>query len=365
MGGDPILFHFLFVVKEENMGRTSANRGNTWATEEIQALVDIWADEYINQQLSSTHKNIEIFAIFSKQMREKGFNRSPEQCRIKVKKLRQKYIQVRDKLKKTGSSGKEKDKFIWFDELDKILGTKPVVDPVDVVENDEREPMPVSLTASSDLTPPSDPDVDDVEDSGNTLDLSNVSEVQSTDTEEKDSGGGKLPIPGAQARKRKAKSNRDDEVVEYLAQTQKMLHDIQGAEQRRMDQEAASFEKLLKAQQEAEERRFQAMQVQQQATNQMMLQLLSTLVNSQQHHSSTVPAWNSTTWPMQPHHPSQAYQQPQPTVEQPVIHSYPPARQYPSTSYPTISSPHSSTSQQDIHSVSSILCDANTQLHPL
>ena len=40
------------------------------------------------------------------------------------------YIEVGDELGKTGSSGKEKDTFIWFNEVDKILGTKPVVDPV-------------------------------------------------------------------------------------------------------------------------------------------------------------------------------------------------------------------------------------------
>ena len=40
-----------------------------------------------------------------------------------------------------GSSRKEKDTFIWFDEVDKILVRKPVVDPVDIVENDEREPV--------------------------------------------------------------------------------------------------------------------------------------------------------------------------------------------------------------------------------
>lgn len=96
------------------------------------------------------------------------------------------------------------------------------------------------------------------EDSSNTLDKSNGAEAQSTENEEKDpivDGSekmGKLPIPGAQARKRKAKSNGvDDEVVEYLAESRKMMQVIQGAEQRRLDQEYAAFEKLLKAQQEA------------------------------------------------------------------------------------------------------------------
>lgn len=68
-----------------------------------------------------------------------------------------------DALRTKRSSGKEKDTFIWFDEVDKILGMKPVVDPVEVVENDECKPMPASPTTSSDLTHTSDPDIDDGE----------------------------------------------------------------------------------------------------------------------------------------------------------------------------------------------------------
>ncbi len=59
---------------------------------------------------------------------------------MKAKKLRQQNIKIRDSLRKTGSSGEEKDKFVWFNDLDKILGTNPVVDSVDVVES-YAEPM--------------------------------------------------------------------------------------------------------------------------------------------------------------------------------------------------------------------------------
>ncbi|KAK7896819.1 hypothetical protein WMY93_022144 [Mugilogobius chulae] len=55
----------------------------------------------------------------------------------KNQKLRQQYIKIRDALSKTGSSTKVKDKFVWYDALDKILGTKPDVEPVDIVESFE------------------------------------------------------------------------------------------------------------------------------------------------------------------------------------------------------------------------------------
>lgn len=113
------------------------NRGLTWSRDEIKCLIEIWSDEHIAQQLSRTHKNTEIYLLFSERLKQKGFNRSVEQCRAKAKKLRQQYIKVRDALRKTGSSGEEKDKFVWFDKLDQILGTNPVVNPVDVVDSYE------------------------------------------------------------------------------------------------------------------------------------------------------------------------------------------------------------------------------------
>ncbi len=75
-----------------------------------------------------------------------GFKRTAEQCRIKVKKLHQQYHKVRDSLRQSGSSGEEKDKCPWYDELDAILGTRPTSNLVDVVESyeDETSPAPSS-----------------------------------------------------------------------------------------------------------------------------------------------------------------------------------------------------------------------------
>lgn len=130
------------------------NRGQTWSR---CSASDIWSDDYIHTQLSTTNKNTDIYALFSKRLREKGFERSAAQCRIKAKKLRQEYIKVRDALNKTGSSGKEK-----IDDLDKLLGTKPVVDPVDVVESYESSAQSSASNNANtaDLAPASDTDVD-------------------------------------------------------------------------------------------------------------------------------------------------------------------------------------------------------------
>ncbi|KAL2081739.1 hypothetical protein ACEWY4_023592 [Coilia grayii] len=110
------------------------SRGQTWAEEEIRTLVDIWADVHISEMLDRTHKNADVFAVFSDKMREKGFTRSPEQCHLKVKKLRQTYMKIRDVLKASGGTSDEKKKCIYYDDLDNILGSKPLASPVDIVE---------------------------------------------------------------------------------------------------------------------------------------------------------------------------------------------------------------------------------------
>ncbi len=125
------------------------SRGSTWSSKETCCLIDIWADAYISQLLEKMHKNADVFSKFSERMKERGFERSPAQCRVKVKKLRQLYMKVRDALSKSGSSGDEKDKCPWYDELDKILGTRPTVCPVDIVESYS----PTDKTSSSQFTP--------------------------------------------------------------------------------------------------------------------------------------------------------------------------------------------------------------------
>ncbi len=51
------------------------NRWLIWSSEEIRRLLDIWADDHRVQQLEETHENHEIFKMFSKQLKERGFDR--------------------------------------------------------------------------------------------------------------------------------------------------------------------------------------------------------------------------------------------------------------------------------------------------
>lgn len=111
------------------------SRGQTWGSDEVKALLEIWAEDNISKLLVETHKNTDVFKLFSNKLKERGIDRSGVQCRLKVKKLRQNYLKVRDLLRKSGSSGDVKDKCPWFDELDGILSTRPTSNPQNVMES--------------------------------------------------------------------------------------------------------------------------------------------------------------------------------------------------------------------------------------
>lgn len=280
------------------------NRGLTWSSAEVKCLIDIWSDEHIAEQLCKTHKNTEIYKVFSERLQDMGYNRSIEQCRAKAKKLRQQYIKVRDSLRKTGSSGDEKDKFTWFDELDKILGTNPVVDPVDVVESNEPDNCDPALS-SANISSQAEGSNDHGDDGAVFLDEEMSDAAQSTDSSFEETTQ-RLPIPGAQSRKRKHKSSYlDQKFLSYMAENRRQLEALNKAEEQHLAQETAIFEKMLKAQQEAEESRFRRMQEQQQANYQMLLQVMGSFVNAlhqEQPNSTlshpTIPPTTSGSWPI-------------------------------------------------------------------
>lgn len=117
-------------------------------------LIEIWAEDGIQKQLYKTHKNAEIFSIISSRLHERGFARTTEQCRDKLKKIRLQYLKVRDSLRRSGSSAEERDKFPWYNLVDQTIGNKPSTQPV-VVESTSstsQSTTPASESESGDGT---------------------------------------------------------------------------------------------------------------------------------------------------------------------------------------------------------------------
>ena len=95
------------------------NRGSAWSDEEIKALLSIWGDGKVQDELDGAVRNKTVFVDIQKQLAELGYERHWQQCRSKVKNLKAEYRKVKDNNGETGS-GRKTCRF--YRELDSILG---------------------------------------------------------------------------------------------------------------------------------------------------------------------------------------------------------------------------------------------------
>ena len=67
-----------------------------WTDREVHHLISIWADEEIQALLESAKRNKAIHERIAKEMGKAGFKKTAEQCREKIKKLKNNYKKKRD-----------------------------------------------------------------------------------------------------------------------------------------------------------------------------------------------------------------------------------------------------------------------------
>ena len=65
-------------------------------------------------------------------MREAGYERSLDQCRSKLKKLKKQYFETRKDNTKSGAS--RNNSFPFYDEMDKVLGHRPSTEPSTLID---------------------------------------------------------------------------------------------------------------------------------------------------------------------------------------------------------------------------------------
>ncbi|KAJ7344632.1 hypothetical protein JRQ81_000582 [Phrynocephalus forsythii] len=121
---------------DESQGSTKlvkGKRGVIWGNTETSALIKIWGEAEIKYALSSLKWNYEIFEMISTELSKIGFSRSAEECRTKTKSLRKLYKQA---VLHNNTSGSERSKFIWFDEMTQIFRTDTSIHPLRTTESE-------------------------------------------------------------------------------------------------------------------------------------------------------------------------------------------------------------------------------------
>ncbi|KAM4700448.1 ATP-dependent (S)-NAD(P)H-hydrate dehydratase isoform 1-T2 [Discoglossus pictus] len=97
-------------------------RGFLWSDMETRALLDIWGEADVQSALDGNFRNSHVYRDVAGRLSELGFERTPEQCRIRIKGLKRQYYQAREGFNKNGHARKI---CRYYDEMDRILSTRP------------------------------------------------------------------------------------------------------------------------------------------------------------------------------------------------------------------------------------------------
>lgn len=95
------------------------SHSSAWSDAEVTALISIWGDTDIQEQVDGATWNKTIFVTISKRLQENGYERD---CRAKIKNLKGEYKKVKDH---NGVTGNGRKTFKFYKKLDESLGHRP------------------------------------------------------------------------------------------------------------------------------------------------------------------------------------------------------------------------------------------------
>ncbi|XP_074984341.1 myb/SANT-like DNA-binding domain-containing protein 7 [Caretta caretta] len=108
------------------MESQNRKRAPAWTEREVRDLIAVWGEESVLSELRSSFRNAKTFVKISQGMKDRGHNRDPKQCRVKLKELRQAYQKTREA---NSLSGSEPHTCRFYDELHAILGGSATTTP--------------------------------------------------------------------------------------------------------------------------------------------------------------------------------------------------------------------------------------------
>ncbi|KAI4902588.1 hypothetical protein NFI96_033947 [Prochilodus magdalenae] len=115
-------------------------RGFHWSDAETRALLNIWGEHDVQTALDGNFRNSHVYRDVAGRLGDMGYDRTPDQCRVRVKSLKRQYFQAKKASKKNSQYHKI---FKFYEEMERILSSRSSVtlDSQDIdsvaVEGDE------------------------------------------------------------------------------------------------------------------------------------------------------------------------------------------------------------------------------------
>ncbi|XP_067299520.1 ATP-dependent (S)-NAD(P)H-hydrate dehydratase isoform X2 [Pseudorasbora parva] len=107
----------------------NATRGFLWSDMETRALLNIWGEHDVQTALDGNFRNSHVYRDVANRLCELGFDRTPDQCRIRVKSLKRQYFQAKEGSRKNGQYHKMCK---FYDEMERILSNRSLVERQDI-----------------------------------------------------------------------------------------------------------------------------------------------------------------------------------------------------------------------------------------
>ena len=237
-----------------------------WTDEETLKLIEIWGDDNIQAQLEGCRKNRGVFEKIVHRLKQANYDRTIEQCRVKMKKLKQEYKRIKDKGNKTGEAAKKTWRF--YGAVNDILGTKPATKPpivIDTLEEEKSDDEGREETTNSDVLLAS------TSQDGNTDDPEQVMNAEAQSSKEESEKKDEANEDAKKPRKRPTKADRMEKfmdtfmtkMVKAQEQSDKLFVELESKRMKfeeqllEMQQHQLAEDKEREERQRREEREFQ------------------------------------------------------------------------------------------------------------
>ena len=101
-----------------------------WTHDEVQTLICVWGEKEIQVELEASTPNQTVYLEIAHRLSALGVERTAQQCREKIQKLKQDYKKAKEEQNNGGKSGAadRTTSEAWFDALDAVLGPRNVVE---------------------------------------------------------------------------------------------------------------------------------------------------------------------------------------------------------------------------------------------
>ncbi|KAL4656979.1 ATP-dependent (S)-NAD(P)H-hydrate dehydratase isoform X1 [Arapaima gigas] len=100
-------------------------RGFLWSDMETRALLHIWGEQDVQTALDGNFRNSHVYRDVAGRLGQMGFERTPEQCRIRVKSLKRQYYQAKESSRRNGHCHRACK---FYEEMERILSSREHAD---------------------------------------------------------------------------------------------------------------------------------------------------------------------------------------------------------------------------------------------